>query len=107
MGAAAGMMQMETQYAFSAPELAEFASSFDLVREKLPRLFRAHWHRWSYMPGKTPAVLVYGENGQLALCLVREDQERYGAIGITVPGHVQYWPPRPTISEALNAAGLL
>lgn len=91
---------------FSPRELAEFASSFERVKARLPRLFKPYWHRWTYIPGETPAVLVYGEDGRLAFCLVREEQG-YGAVGITVPGHVQYWPPRASIPEALSAAGLV
>ncbi len=98
--------QMQRGDDFSALELAEFATSFERVKTRLPRLFKPYWHRWSYIPGETPAVLVYGEDGRLALCLVREDPG-YGAIGITVPGHVQYWPPRSSIGEALSAAGLV
>ncbi|HEY0913862.1 MAG TPA: hypothetical protein VGE22_03225 [Solimonas sp.] len=92
---------------FSAEELAEFASSFERIKARLPRLFLRYWHRWTCIPGDTPAVLVYGEDGRLALCLVREQPDLYGAIGVTVPGHLQYWPPRGSIGEALGAAGLL
>lgn len=99
--------QIQLGTRFSPQELAEFASSFEQVKSRLPRLFKPYWHRWTYIPGETPAVLVYGEDGRVALCLVREQPDLYGAIGITLPGHLQYWPPRASIGEALGAAGLL
>lgn len=99
--------QVQIEVGFSAAELAEFATTFERVKLQLPRLFASYWHRWSYIPGETPALIVYAEDGTVALYMVREDADLYCAIGITVLGDLQYWPARSTIVEAIRAAGLL
>jgi len=93
---------------FTYAEQAEFNAAFDRVKSNLPQLFCSFWHRWSYIPGETPAVLVYGEDGSVTMCMVRESPGPYRAIGIALRGNYQpFSATASTISGAIKSLGLL
>lgn len=102
--AQAGVVQPHFSYA----EQAEFRLTFERVKSSLPQLFASFWHRWSYIPGETPALLVYGEDGNVTLCMVRESPGPYRAIGIALGGsHQPFSAIGPTISAVIKSLGLL
>ncbi|HSW13642.1 MAG TPA: hypothetical protein VLI06_12430 [Solimonas sp.] len=98
--------KIEFRPEFSPIELHEFGNVFDTVRARLPKLFATFWHRWSYIPGETPALLVYAEDGAVALCLVREDRSLYRAICVGLHGADPYSATGPTIAAAIRSVGL-
>jgi len=102
--APAGVFQPHFSYA----EQAEFHATFERVKSNLPQLFASFWHRWSYIPGETPALLVYGEDGGVTMCMVRENPGPYRAIGIALRGDYQpFSATGPTIGAAIKSLGLL
>ena len=91
---------------FSALELASFASEFERVRDRLPRMFRPFWHRWTYC-AETPAFLIHAETGDIALCLFRGDAAGGHFAGFENCRLMHPWPPHAPLHQVLQAAGLL
>jgi len=91
---------------FSSEEQAEFADAFERIKERLPALFQSFWHRWEYLRDEPPAMLVYAQDGAVALQLSRSAVGGYRVVGISRHRRGMYSDGATTIAGALRTAGL-